>query len=235
MINLTAVLKPGVHTTETCRRGRVEPATAAPGAFRRQFRTAPYAVANAVALPICNPARRAVPWAISSTLRLQRIDVIGDVVGTLRRRSSDDRPFGARLCLRRSHHPPALVSSRTKGFSAVARTGTGSYCLTPSPALGRDYGALFRRSGMVSLSRKQHSRLSTVSALACPVGQIGVVTRDFDLATPSSYSNKVAFSSGFLTRQAHDWSRGGDARLRGPSTFQPSSPGARPFVNSASW
>lgn len=89
----------------------------------------------------------------------------------------------------------AFVAARTKGFTAVTRPSTGTYCLTLDPALGIDARSVATTASADYGASGNIFALAEVrgSGLGCPAGSIEVETLVFDNATNPALANTVTF------------------------------------------
>lgn len=87
---------------------------------------------------------------------------------------------------------PSLVVGRTKGFSAIARVGTGEYCLTPKASLGNIDDRIFLTSPEYQSSSGSKGDvfwLNTTNNGSCAQGLVEIETY-----IDGTASNNIAFS-----------------------------------------
>jgi hypothetical protein len=168
-----------------------DPQPPAPTAAVMNFSTALPALANGVAVPICDPAATS---CAAGDLRLQAdvssVHVVGDVVGYF------SRPTNRAYAMVSG---TSFVAAATKNFVSVTRPSTGVYCLTPAAGIANAQPAVVTvewglSSGFDLLAYNWGFGANGQSGSPCAAGQFHVRTYQFG-ANPASpaLSNNVAF------------------------------------------
>jgi hypothetical protein len=82
----------------------------------------------------------------------------------------------------------ALVPARTKGFTALTHTGTGTYCLTLDPLLGIDTTKVPAVASIAYNGSAGNRLFAFWFETWCPAGQVGVGTANEDGGTGTTFA-----------------------------------------------